>query len=195
MNLQDVARIRKNMEKELDAKRYEHTLGVAYTAACLAMCHNEDPIRAEIAGLLHDSAKCFDNEKRIRICKKNKIGITESESKNPFLLHAKVGAFLAEDKYGIKDSEIKDAILFHTTGRPKMGLLEKIIYIADYIEPCRKQSPKLPEIRKIAFTDLDQALLMILSEILHYLSTTNEQIDPMTQLTYDYYIKEQKKTI
>ncbi len=192
MNQPDVAKIRKEIEKELDAKRYEHTLGVAYTAACLAMCHGEDPIRAEVAGLLHDCAKCFDNEKRIRICKKNKLSITESESKNPFLLHAKVGAFLAEDKYGIKDNEIKDAILFHTTGRPKMGLLEKIIYIADYIEPCRKQSLKLPEIRKIAFTDLDQALLMILSEILHYLSTTNEPIDPMTQLKYDYYIKEQK---
>ncbi len=194
MNQQDIAKIRKEMEKELDAKRFEHTLGVAYTAACLAMCYGEDPIRAEVAGLLHDCAKCFDNEKRVRICRKNKIDITESEKKNPFLLHAKVGAFLAEEKFGIKDPEIKDAILYHTTGRPCMGLLEKIIYIADYIEPCRKQSDQLPEIRKIAFIDLDRALLMILSEILHYLNTTSEPIDPMTQLTYDYYIKEQKKT-
>ena len=187
MKTADLKKIRKSMEKELDAKRYEHTLGVAYTAAALAMCYDVDPIMAETAGLLHDCAKCLSDDKKISVCRKNNMEINAVECRNPYLLHAKAGYCIAKSKFNIDDQDILNAILNHTTGRPGMSRLEKIIYIADYIEPSRKQAPNLPDVRKLAFRDLDQALLKILSDILRYLESGGGEIDPLTKETYDYY--------
>lgn len=187
MKTADLKKIRKSMEKELDAKRYEHTLGVAYTAAALAMCNDVDPVKAETAGLLHDCAKCFSDDKKISVCRKNNMEINSVESRNPYLLHAKAGYCIAKNKFDIEDQDILNAILNHTTGRPGMSTLEKIIYIADYIEPSRKQAPNLSEVRKLAFQNLDQALLKILTDILSYLESGGGEIDPLTKETYDYY--------
>lgn len=187
MKASDLKKIRKSMEKELDAKRYEHTLGVAYTAAALAMCYDVDPVKAETAGLLHDCAKCLSDDKKISVCQKNNMAINSVESRNPFLLHAKAGYCIAKTKFDIEDQDILNAILNHTTGRPGMSTLEKIIYVADYIEPSRKQAPNLSEVRKMAFRDLDQALLKILSDILCYLENGGGEIDLLTKETYDYY--------
>ncbi len=183
----DIRKIRKAMEKALDPKRYEHTLGVAYTAAALAMRYGDDVNNAILAGMLHDCAKCLTNEKRLSICEKYNIAVNEAERKNPYLLHAKVGSFLAMKKYGVTDKDVINAILNHTTGRPGMSLLEKIIWIADYIEPGRKQAPNLPLIRKLAFEDLDQALLTALRDTLEYLHAGKMEVDNMTQRTYDFY--------
>jgi predicted HD superfamily hydrolase involved in NAD metabolism len=185
----DLKKIRKAMEKNLDSKRYEHTLGVEYTAAALAMRYDENIKSAQIAGLLHDCAKCMSDEKRLSICEKHNISINAVERRNPFLLHAKVGSFLAMDDYGVKDPDIINAILNHTTGRPGMSTLEKIIFIADYIEPGRKQAPNLAEIRKLAFIDLDKALLRVLEDTLAYLKEGGGEMDPMTRKTYDYYCR------
>ena len=187
MKTADLKKIRKSMEKELDAKRYEHTLGVAYTAAALAMCNDVDPVKAETAGLLHDCAKCFSDDKKISVCRKNNMEINSVESRNPYLLHAKAGYCIAKNKFDIEDQDILNAILNHTTGRPGMSTLAKIIYIADYIEPSRKQAPNLSEVRKLAFQNLDQALLKILTDILSYLESGGGEIDPLTKETYDYY--------
>lgn len=180
-------KIRKAVEKVQDAKRFEHTLGVEYTAAALAMRYDSDINDARIAGLLHDCAKCQSDEKQLSICHKNHIKVTEVERKNPFLLHAKVGAYLAREKYGIKEPDILNAIQNHTTGRKNMSLLEKIIFVADYIEPGRKNAPNLAEIRKAAFVDIDQALLQILKDTLDYLKSSGGEIDPMTEQTWRYY--------
>lgn len=187
MKTLDICKIRKRLAKTLDAKRYEHTLGVAYTAASLAMRYEENIKKAELAGLLHDCAKCMDNDKKLHICEKHNITVSEAEQRNPFLLHAKVGAYLATKKYHVEDNDILNAILYHTTGRPGMSLLEKIVYIADYIEPAREQAPNLEMIRKLAFHDVDQALIKILEDSLEYLKKSDKEIDPMTQKTYDYY--------
>lgn len=181
----DIKKIRKSMEKTLDQKRFEHTLGVTYTAAALAMCYQVDINKAQTAGLLHDCAKCLSDEKKLSICEKHNIQISEIERRNPFLLHAKVGSYIAMNKFNIHDQDIINAILNHTTGRPAMSQLEKILYIADYIEPGRKQSPNLTEVRKLAFQDLDLALVKILGDILEYLNDTDA--DPMTKKTYEYY--------
>lgn len=191
----DIKKIRKAMKKCQDSKRYIHTLGVAYTATALAMRYDEDIRKAETAGLLHDCAKCMNNEKKISICEKYNISITDIERRNPFLLHAKVGSFIAMNTYRIHDQDIINAILNHTTGRPGMSLLEKIIYIADYIEPSRKQAPNLSEIRKLAFIDLDKALLRIFEDKLLYLKEGGGEVDPMTQKTYDYYKEQMKNDI
>lgn len=175
------------MEKIQDSKRFEHTLGVEYTAAALAMRYGCDVRDAQIAGLLHDCAKCLTDEKRLSICKKNKIPVTAVEKKNPFLLHAKVGAHLAYKKYGIKNPDILNAIRSHTTGRQNMSKLEKIIFIADYIEPGRTHAPNLAEIRKLAFLDLDRAFVRILEDTLDYLKSSGGDIDPMTEETWNCY--------
>lgn len=190
---QDLKKLRKEMEKVQDAKRFEHTLGVEFTAAALAMRYGADIRSAQIAGLLHDCAKCLSDEKKISICEKQNIKFSEVERRNPFLLHAKVGSFLAMEEYGVTDSDIVNSILNHTTGRPGMSLLEKIIFVADYIEPGRKQAPNLEEIRREAFIDLDEALLHILKDTLAYLKDGEGELDPMTQKTYDYYVLNNEK--
>ncbi|MCI5954814.1 MAG: bis(5'-nucleosyl)-tetraphosphatase (symmetrical) YqeK [Lachnospiraceae bacterium] len=183
----EIRKLRKKIEKVQDAKRFEHTLGVEYTAAALAMCYGASVEDARLAGLLHDCAKCLTDEKRLSICKKNDIPVTEIEMRNPFLLHAKVGAFLAKEKYGVGKQDILNAILYHTTGHENMSLLEKIIFVADYIEPGRKQAPNLLEIRKLAFQNLDNAMLQILEDTLKYLQSGGGETDPMTEITWRYY--------
>ena len=149
------SKTKKTLRKYLDRDRFEHSEGVMYTAAALAMRYGEDLEKAQIAGILHDCAKCMPDSKKLKICEKNHIEITEAEKMSPFLLHAKVGAYIAKAKYDIEDTEILDAIACHTTGKPAMTLLEKIIYISDYIEPMRNKASNLEEVRKMAFVDLD----------------------------------------
>lgn len=185
----DVKKIRKAMERAQDDNRFQHTLGVAYTATALAMRYGEDILNAELAGYLHDCAKTFDDDKLLSMCEKYNISISETERQKPFLLHAKVGSFVAMNTYHVQNSDVINAILNHTTGRPGMSQLEKIIFVADYIEPSRKNRPGLDEVRKIAFTDLDEAFIKILEQLLGYLNSIGDVIDPITQKTYEYYKK------
>lgn len=188
-----IDKIKKRVQEHLDKLRFEHTLGVMYTAGAMAMCYQADLEKALIAGLLHDCAKCLSSDKKIKLCERYNLTISDSERKNPGLLHAKLGAYLAFSKYDIEDKEIIDAITYHTTGRPEMTLLDKIIYIADYIEPNRTEAPNLPEVRKLAFTDIDECMYLILKDSLAYLQTKNEAIDPRTEHTYLYYKEALKK--
>ncbi len=186
-------KLRKQMEKVLTPERFDHTLGVAYTAANLAEIYDADIQSALTAGMLHDCAKCLSHEERLKICKKKKLEVTEIELRNPSLLHAKVGAYLAEHEYDIEDEDILSAIRFHTTGRPAMSLLEKIIFVADFIEPNRKMLPNLAEIRKVAYQDLDRAVFLILQDTLKYLNSLHDECDPATEHTYQYYKEIVKK--
>ncbi len=179
--------LKKELKKEMDESRYEHTMGVMYTCAALAMRYEYDLERAMLAGLLHDCAKCMPNAKKLKMAEKNDLEISDLERRSPFLLHAKLGALLAHKKYDIDDEEVLSAIRWHTTGKPDMSLLDKIVYVADYIEPKREKAPNLPQIRRMAFEDLDRALLKILEDTLGYLGDSAENIDQMTKMTYDYY--------
>ncbi len=181
--------IEKELKKELDKSRYEHTIGVMYTAGCLAMRYGYDMKKAMLAGLLHDCAKNIPSDKKIKMCKKNHIKLSRIETENPYLIHAKLGAFLAKEKYGVEDEEILHAIRVHTTGAPAMNLLDKIIFLADYIEPNRTKAQNLPQIRHIAFEDIDKAVVKTLEDTLGYLkdSRKRDSIDPITLQTYEYY--------
>ena len=182
-----ILNIKRRVKRELDKERYQHTLGVAYTASCLAMRYGSNIEDAFIAGLLHDCAKCIPNDDKYEICKKYDIKLSQYEIENPSLLHAKVGAFLAEKRYGITDKDILNAIRSHTTGMPGMSLLQKIIFVADYREPNRTEAPDLPQVREQAFVDLDKTICIILSDTLKYLEKKGAKIDPMTRETYEYY--------
>ena len=125
--------------------------------------------------------------KMLKICEKAGLELSEIEKGSGSLLHSKAGAELAQSKYGVKDEDILNAIRYHTTGRPGMSLLEKIIFTADYIEPGRDSAPNLPVVRKLAFESIDDCVLQILRDTLSYLGTTGAEVDPMTQKTYEYY--------
>lgn len=183
----NLKQMQRRVRRELDSKRYEHTLGVMYTSAALAMCHGYDVKRAQVAGLLHDCAKNIPDEKRLQLCTKYNIGITEVEKRNPFLLHAKLGAFNAMHRYKVSDMEIINAILNHTTAKPAMSKLDQIIYIADYIEPMREKAPNLEIIRKEAFRDLTKTMQLILRDTLKYLEATGQEIDAVTRKACEYY--------
>lgn len=186
-------KIKKYLKKHLTKDRYQHTLGVAFTAAALAMKYNTELSnsnlvkRAYLAGLLHDCAKCMSDEKKLQICDKNSIPYSKMEASHPYLLHGRVGAHIARTKFKITDNDILQAISWHTTGRPNMSLLEKIIFIADYIEPSRKPIKELDLIRRLAFEDIDKTMEKILSNTLKYLEVKNAPVDKMTQTTYESY--------
>ena len=182
-----ITKMQKRLKKHLDRERYEHTLGVMYTAGALAMRYECDLEQALTAGLLHDCAKCIPGEKKIRMCDKYHLHVSEVELANPSLLHARLGAFLAAKRYHVDDKTVINAIACHTTGRPEMTLLDKIIYIADYIEPARNKAPRLAEIRKIAFENLDLCMYEILHDTLEYLDDDPQDIDQATIQAYNYY--------
>ncbi|MCR4597951.1 MAG: bis(5'-nucleosyl)-tetraphosphatase (symmetrical) YqeK [Acetatifactor sp.] len=186
-------KLTKAMEEVQTGKRFQHTLGVEFTCAALAMKHDAPIFQAQLAGLLHDCAKCMDDEKLLKICEKKGLPVSEVERRNPYLLHGKVGAYLAKNTYEIDDEDILNAIENHTTGRPEMSKLEKITFIADYIEPGRRTAPNLSVVRKMAFEDLDAALLKILEDTLSFLKSGEGEVDPKTLETYQYYAKQRKK--
>ena len=187
--LEITQKLRKELEKELKPDRFDHTLGVAYTSASLAMVHGANVEKALIAGFLHDCAKCLSHEEQLKICEKNNIELSDVERRNHSLLHAKAGIYIASTKYQIRDREILDAIRYHTTGREDMSLLEKILYIADFIEPNRKPLKDMEIIRKEAFTDIDRCLAHILHNSVIYLRTIGKECDETTMNAYEFYKK------
>lgn len=179
--------IRNILQSKLPDRRFEHTLGVEYTASALAMAYGVDVEKAALAGLLHDCAKHLTTTKKLQKAREFGLPVSSYEIDNPELLHAKLGAYYARTKYGVTDPEVLSAIACHTTGKPDMNTLEKITYVADYIEPNRERAPKLTLIRRLAFRDLDECLLEILEGTLVFLQSTGASIDDATVKTYEYY--------
>lgn len=175
------------LERHLSKKRYEHTLRVARVAHNLAHLHGYNSKKAVVAALLHDCAKNYTEHHLIHECEKHNLKLSHAEKDNPELLHAKVGAIIAKEHYHIDDSDILNAIRYHTTGRPNMSVLEKIVYISDYIEPKRKHKGNLELIRKTAKHHLDEAMYLILEETLTYLKKKSKTKDPLTKETFKYY--------
>ena len=161
--------IKKELEIELSKKLYLHSIDTMKEAEKLASIYGCDKKSAKIAGLLHDCGKgrCKDN-----------------------LKHAKKSAELAEIKFGVKDNDILNAIMYHTTGRVNMTLLEKIIYIADKIEPNRHY-PCAEEIRKEAYINLDEAIIKSLESTIEYVKNRNLVLDIESVNTLNY-LKEVK---
>lgn len=183
--------LRTSVKKQFggDKSRYWHTIGVADTCACLAMRYEADMEAAFTAGLLHDCAKCLADDELLRQCRQNHIAISEYEEQMPYLLHGKLGAFYAAKQYHITDADILNAITYHTTGRPRMSLLEMIVFIADYIEPYRNKAQNLALVRKTAFADIRQAVFIVAGNTIAYLKACGQSIDPQTVETYEYYKK------
>lgn len=177
------------MQRILPRKRYLHSVAVAHLAASYAVTLGYDPQRALVAGILHDCAKAYSDEQLVADCDHYAISVTEVERRNGFLLHGKLGAYYAKKYYFINDKEILSAIAFHTTGHPKMTDLEKIVFLADYLEPFRTQptTPELNKIRQIAFSDINKAIYLVLKNTMHYLKQSGQEMDMTTAETYEEY--------
>lgn len=179
--------IRQDLKSVLKDSRYRHSIGVEEVSRDLACIYCCDIHKAGLAGILHDCAKYLTDEELLRACETYHLPVTDIEKQCGFLLHGKVGAVFAGLKYEVKDEAVLNAIRYHTTGRPNMTLLEKIIFTADYIEPYRRPLPGLDEIRITAYEELDRAVGMILENTLSYLRNKNLKIDTLTVDTYEYY--------
>ena len=188
-------KIKEKLSKKLSVKRFDHTIGVSYTAAAMAMRYGLNVDRAAMAGLLHDCAKYMTDDELIEKCTKYGIECSETELRNGYLLHAKLGAYLSKEKYGIEDEEICSAVRYHTTGKPAMSVLEAIVFTADYIEPGRKVLSNFKLIRSMAFVDLDEAVYLILKNTLSYLNDEKEADQSQKEIVkhsveaYKYYKK------
>ena len=179
--------IKYDLEQTLSAKCYRHTLSVMYTAAALAMRYNEDIEKAMLAGLLHDCAKEISLRDMLELCTSHNVSISNLEKNTSNLLHAKAGSIIANIKYNIEDFHILEAIRCHTTGKPNMNTLDKILFLADYIEPNRNENPHLEEIRRFAFIDIDKGVSFALKYSLDYLKDKQAEIDEMSIHAYRYY--------
>ena len=164
------------LKENLMESRYTHTLGVVETAKKLAKLNEVDEKKAEIAALAHDIAKNKTIYELKDILEKNNVKLTYDEEQNQELWHSMVGPILAKEVFKIEDEEILSAMRWHTTGKENMSKLDKIIYIADMIEPNRK-FPGVDNLRRECFKDLDNGVLQGLNHTIKYLLSKEVPID------------------
>jgi nicotinate-nucleotide adenylyltransferase len=169
----------------LKADRIAHVTGVESHAVMLAMQWGIDPETAAVAGILHDITKAQSKEKQLKLCEKYGILLEKAEKENPSLLHARTGAALAKERFGVSD-EIVEAIRWHTTGKPDMNTLEKILYLADYTEPNR-DFEGVEELRALCFEDLDKAMALGLQMSIDDLNERGKPIFHDTMDAYNWY--------
>lgn len=171
----------KAVSGQMPDKRWKHTEGVMSASVELAERYGADPQQAELAALLHDVAKYWPIDKQESVIRENKESGLSQEllEYDKQLLHAEVGAFVAKRDYGIEDEEVLGAIRYHTSGRKGMSLLEKIVCLADYIEPGR-DFPGVDTIRELAKHNLEAALVAGFDSTISFLLAQRKAIFPLT---------------
>ena len=174
------------LKKHLDEKRMNHSVGTAECARDLASKYGIDPQKAYVAGLLHDCAKCFSNDKLLGIIEQY-LNIEEDEKMSPKTWHAPVSAYVAEHELHVTDSEIISAIRWHTVGKENMTTFEKIIFIADKVETRTRYKSYSENIRKLLKEEngLDKAMLACYKETIKSLVDRNLLISPITVYIYN----------
>ncbi|MBP1930484.1 bis(5'-nucleosyl)-tetraphosphatase (symmetrical) YqeK [Ammoniphilus resinae] len=188
---------RENLLQQVRAQmtehRFIHTLGVASTAEALAKQYGADPEEADLAGILHDYCKFWEREKMEEIIQREESISAVLLLYDKELWHAPVGAYIVERDLGITNQNVLDAIRYHTSGRKNMTLLEKILWVADYIEPGR-QFPGVDEIRELAHQNLNEALLKALGNTLMFLIKQKKRIYPLTVEAYNGMLADLQET-
>ena len=178
------------LENNLSEKRKIHTYAVRDTAIKLARQYGGSPEKAETAALFHDMFRGLKGEPLKRAAEE--LGLEKKYYDNPNLAHSKIAAAVMRRDYGIEDEDILNGVAYHTTGRAGMSLLEKIIYLADAIEPNRTY-PGVEHLRKTAETDLDQAVLDSLSGTIDFIKREGLALDYNTMQARDYLLERKKK--
>lgn len=185
MSIDDMQRKLKQM---LTPKRYQHSLGVMETAAAMARRFGEDEEKARIAGLLHDCAKDIDKAIMVDLCEELGVELDDVKREQRSLIHADLGAKMLETEFDIHDPDIISAVKYHTLGRENMTNLEKILYLADIIEPNRKHFDELDELRGLCEKNLDCAMLCACDRSISYVQRKHKTLHSQTLLTQQYFL-------
>lgn len=175
---EELRRIRQKLRQRLKRKRLDHTMMTVLEAVRLAYAYGVDTQKARLAALLHDCIK-LPNKEIIEFCDGKGFELTPAERDNPYLIHARVGALLARDEFGVTDDEVLSAIRLHTLGRVGMTPLDMVVYVADKIEPSREYDG-LDEIRSAAYRNLALAMLMVMRHSAEYTLKSGRSLNPAT---------------
>lgn len=182
----------KFLKKRIDDDRLEHSKNTAKEAVKLAKRYGVDPEKAYVAGLLHDAAKGKCRFGLRKLAQEYDMTIDEFEQRNPELTHGKLGAIMVNRQLGVKDKEILSAIRWHTTGKANMSMLEKIIYIADIIEPGRNFDG-IDAIRKLAKANIDDAMILALESVMKFVHSKGFALHPKSIEAYQYLKKQEEE--
>ena len=177
------------LQINLKESRLRHSLSVCDTAVALATTYGANIESARIAGLVHDCVKNMKDTELIKVAIEHEVQLDEICLLNPSILHGLVGSIVAREVMGIEDEDILNAIRYHTTGRKNMSILEKVIYIADYIEPLRKFSG-VKELRNLSVVDLDAAVIQSLENTIKYVISQKELLCLDTVEARNYLLSE-----
>lgn len=186
--------LKNKVRDKLGEYRYKHTLNVLEIGLKLARTYNIPKEKVQIAALLHDYEKEISLEKAKELLLEHGVFIEDQSMINIDLIHGELASFIAKADFGIEDKDILNAIKYHTTGRAEMSVLEKIIYLADLIEPSRNID-KLNQIREMAYIDLDKAVLMAMDNTIEYLISRGSLINIDTINARNYIIIEISKRL
>lgn len=159
--------------------RFAHTVRVARFAERLAFAHGEDPGRARLAGMLHDLARLYSIPRLLAACHERGLPIDEFEARNPLVLHARLGAEIARERFGVTDAGVLSAIARHTVAAAEMSRLDAILYLADGLEPGRTFADRA-YYAELAFHDLEGAMDALLRSTIAYLERRNLDVSPHT---------------
>lgn len=176
---------------ELKPARFRHSRDVSRTAVRLAECWGADIEQARLAGILHDCARGLRGEALFEAAKAAGLEPSEIENKQPALLHAPLGEIWARTRFGVEDPTVLQAIRRHTTGAAQMTLLDKVIYIADFIEPGRK-FPGVEKIRELVVKGPDETLLAAYNHTIAYILTGDGLLHPDTVAGRNFLLMEKK---
>lgn len=194
MNLSLHTELRSNiltwLKSEVPESRIRHILRVETMAIDLARHHGVDSTKASQAALMHDLAKFFKPEKLLTLAQSHGLDIDPICQAAPHLLHAEVGAIVAQDVFHITDVPILRAIANHTLGTPGMDALSCIIYLADSLEPGRGKTEELENLRQRCHTDLNEAVWRTADFSLQYLLRSQQLIHPRTVMTRNWFLQE-----
>jgi predicted HD superfamily hydrolase involved in NAD metabolism len=187
--VRDARRVRDHLAQD---HRWAHTLRVTRLAERLAAAHRVDAQRARVAGLFHDLARLYSADRLLRECDARGLAVDAFERENPVVLHARLGAELAREMFGIDDEAVLSAIRKHTLGAAAMSPLDEIVYLADSLEPDRDFAARAA-ILELAFRDLRAAMRALLESTLSYLRSRGYATAPQTLAAIDRYAVPQQE--
>jgi predicted HD superfamily hydrolase involved in NAD metabolism len=178
------------VKSQMPEKRWVHTQGVMATAVKLAKQYGADPVKADMVAILHDYCKYWPTQEQAKIIRDHDLpqDLLDYEKE---LWHSHAGAYVAQAEFGIEDEEVLDAIRYHTSGRENMTLLDKVVCLADYMEPGR-DFPGVERIRELAESSLEKALIAGFDSTIGFLLSKGKQIYPLTILTRNNLLQEGK---
>ena len=180
------------LQENVSERRLQHILGVESTCIKLARCHQLDEDRAARAGLMHDLAKFFPPKKLLKIAASANLNVDQICRHQPHLLHADIGAVVAQREFGVEDPEILTAIANHTLGAPEMSKLSCVVFIADVIEPNRGDNEELKAMRIVAEQNLYKCVQQTSDYSLEYLLSKHKIIHPRTVMTRNWALASSK---